>query len=381
MRDVPAGEGVSACGGGGGGGGAAPTAAAAASGPAPGRRLRAGPGRPAGGGGPFLPLPPPGAPGQCAPHMRPRAAAVLTRLSGKCRAPQTRGRTLWARPAVRPAGPARRARGGRGPPLCMRGRRRPESCDGRRPAWRAGNRAMRRTAPGLAGGRRGSTVRSIYVIDLISTVMARSRRRPVTPQSPLRRPVTPQSPLRRPVTSAMVGQSMLGVFGRLADAGAHAGRGGLAPIVLVAVQLVSALEQFLRLYAEDIIGKTERGRTKVRVRGVKKPVDVRTARLKALAFNFQNTRQIGRMARRFRLPVLRECLAAHGGHLGSLFDARHDIVHTSGIIALDDVAAYKAVMSTIRRLLADRPRATAALLLVIGSTMDAAGRHKEARAA
>ena len=189
---------------------------------------------------------------------------------------------------------------------------------------------------------------------------------------------------RRQLTREAATQSMIGTIIRLALIKASIGSGNELTRMGVVMQSVTVLEQFLRLILELDMVEKSRGRGRIAIRsigGIMNAVALSEARLKASESGFQSERAVERMARWRGIPALLRFLDENGEDLRYLFEKRHALTHTAGIVEFDEVRAFAVVERLVRAVLGERPEYMLELLLVEGRYMSLAGRTADARRA
>ena len=87
------------------------------------------------------------------------------------------------------------------------------------------------------------------------------------------------------------------------------------------------------------------------------------------------------MAEQRGIPALLECLRLYADDLRYLFEKRHALTHTVGIVEFDEARAFAVVERVVCAVLAARPELMLALLLVEARAMSLAGRRADARRA
>lgn len=186
-----------------------------------------------------------------------------------------------------------------------------------------------------------------------------------------------------PLTRELVAQSMLGVFVRVATIKACIGSGNEMSRMGVIVQCVTVLEQFVRLILEiDIDEKSGGRRTAIEtVEGIRAAIALSMSRIEASLRTFQSRESLKRVAKQRGIWALLECVRVHGKRLRRLYRVRHVLVHTVHAIRYTEAEAYALVEAIVHAVIAARPRYMAALLLVEGHVMSAAGRYADARRA
>ena len=176
---------------------------------------------------------------------------------------------------------------------------------------------------------------------------------------------------------------MLGVFVRVATIKACIGSGNEMSRMGVIVQCVTVLEQFVRLILEiDIDEKSGGRRTAIEtVEGIRAAIALSMSRIEASLRTFQSRESLKRVAKQRGIWALLECVRVHGKRLRRLYRVRHVLVHTVHAIRYTEAEAYALVEAIVHAVIAARPRYMAALLLVEGHVMSAAGRYADARRA
>ena len=188
---------------------------------------------------------------------------------------------------------------------------------------------------------------------------------------------------RYPLTLAMLNQSTLDVVARLAMLGAVAGNRDLPSKIAVTTQLVTVLEQFVRLLVEEALDK-KRGRRAFElttVRGLCGRIRVSISKARALRRNYQSVGAIEKAAQIHDMEELLSLVRRAAGPLGAMVRARHDNVHALGTIKPGVAAWHKAVEGVVFGVIARRPPALAAAHAVKGNALEAGGRPGLARAA
>ena len=184
-----------------------------------------------------------------------------------------------------------------------------------------------------------------------------------------------------PLTSYLLTQSWLGVIIRMCDTKALLGR--MEPYIqrCIVVETVTFLEQFLRLIAERWAAGG-RGRSFVRAKDIGARVSVKKARVSAVRMIYQSKGSVEWLARNRRIGPLLDWLRAGGGkRLSYMYDVRHALAHSVGIVRFDAARVFRTAESLVHALLAGRPREAVACRLVEGARLGAAGLAAGARRA